>query len=62
MISVAHLFKSFKDQAVLKDVNLEIADGEIIVILGESGAGKSVLLKHIMGLLKPDMGRIFINN
>ncbi len=61
MIRIEHLFKSFDGQVVLDDISLEIQKGEILVILGESGTGKSVLLKHMMGLLKPDSGRIWID-
>ena len=62
MIRVSHLTKRFNQQLVLDDVNLEIKEGEILAVLGESGAGKSVLLKHIIGLLKPDAGKIFIDD
>jgi len=58
VIRVAHLSKSFNGQKVLDDINLEIGEGEIVAILGQSGAGKSVLLKHIIGLLKPDDGSV----
>lgn len=61
MICVEHLVKSFNGQAVLNDISFEVNKGEILVILGESGAGKSVLLKHMIGLLKPDHGEIRIN-
>lgn len=61
MIRIEHLTKSFNGQVVLDDINLEIAKGEILVVLGESGAGKSVLLKQMIGLLKPDKGRITID-
>lgn len=61
MIRVSHLFKAFNGQEVLKDVNLEINDGEILAVLGQSGSGKSVLLRHLIGLMKPDQGRIEIN-
>ena len=60
MIRVNHVTKRFNDQMVLDDVSLEIKSGEIMVILGESGAGKSVLLKHMIGLLKPDEGTVEI--
>jgi len=53
MIRVSHLSKKFASQVVLEDINLTINEGEILVIVGESGAGKSVLLKHLMGLIKP---------
>ena len=62
MIDIADIWKSFSGKKVLSGVNLSIKDGEIMVIIGGSGAGKTVLLKHIIGLLKPDRGQIFINN
>jgi phospholipid/cholesterol/gamma-HCH transport system ATP-binding protein len=61
MIKVSHLNKEFNGQRVLQDINLIVADGELLVILGESGSGKSVLLQHLIGLLKPDSGEIEIN-
>ena len=61
MIKITNLHKSFGDKKILKGVNLEIKDKEITVILGGSGSGKSVLIKHIMGLLKPDKGKIIID-
>lgn len=62
MIKVDNVYKSFGDKDVLKGVMLEIKKGESMVIIGGSGSGKSVLLKHIIGLLKPDKGRVFIDN
>lgn len=61
MIHVAGLCKSFGDQIVLDEINLDIASGELVVVLGESGTGKSVLLKTMMGLIKPDRGSIKID-
>lgn len=61
MIEISHLYKNFHDQVVLKDIDLKIAQGEIWVILGESGAGKSVLLQHMIGLMSPDKGEIKID-
>jgi phospholipid/cholesterol/gamma-HCH transport system ATP-binding protein len=61
MIDIVHLQKSFQNVSVLKDVNLTIERGQATVIIGRSGCGKSVLLKHIIGLLKPDAGDIFID-
>ncbi len=55
------LHKSFGEHQVLKGINLSIAKGETIVVLGGSGAGKSVLLRHINGLLKPDKGRVIVD-
>jgi len=56
MIEIHNLHKSFNDNKVLQGVNLEIETGETIVIIGRSGCGKSVLIKHIVGLLYPDDG------
>lgn len=58
MIKIVDLHKSFGDQTVLKGVSLSIADKELIAIIGESGGGKSVLLRHLIGLLKPDRGTV----
>ena len=60
MIEIINLQKSF-GKSVLKDVNLVIESGETMVIIGRSGCGKSVLLKHITGLLHPDSGTILID-
>ena len=60
MIKVQSLFKKFNDQVVLNNINLEIKRGELLVILGESGSGKSVFLQHLIGILKPDRGTIEI--
>ncbi len=62
MIKIENVHKSFNDNYVLKGVNLEIKNGETIVIIGKSGCGKSVLLKHIMGLIKPDRGKIIVDD
>jgi len=61
MIKIEELHKSFGDHKVFHGVSLEIQKGETMVIIGRSGCGKSVLLKHIIGLLRPDQGRIFID-
>jgi len=58
MIEIKNLHKSFGDNKVLQGVNLEIETGETIVIIGRSGCGKSVLIKHIVGLLYPDEGYV----
>lgn len=60
MIELKNIHKSFRHQKVLNGVNLSIPKGKITVILGRSGEGKSVLLKHINGLLKPDQGEVII--
>ena len=62
MIKITNLYKSFGDKQVLKGVNLKIEDGETIVIIGRSGEGKSVLIKHIVGLLIPDSGFVEVEN
>ncbi len=61
MIEAKNLFKSFNDRPVLHDVNLQIEEGETFAIIGRSGSGKSVLMKHLIGLLKPDRGEILID-
>ena len=62
MIKVNHLWKSYEENEVLKGLSLDIYDGETLVILGRSGVGKSVLLKHLIGLTKPDRGSIDIDD
>lgn len=61
MIRVFGLYKAFDGKKVLEDVSLDVARGELVVILGESGTGKSVLLKHLIGLLKPDSGAVEVD-
>jgi phospholipid/cholesterol/gamma-HCH transport system ATP-binding protein len=61
MIRVANLHKSFRSQKVLKGVNLEFASGKITTIVGTSGCGKTVLLKHLNALLLPDKGEVFVD-
>ena len=61
MIEIINLSKSFTRSKVLNSLNLIINSGERIVIIGRSGCGKSVLLKHIIGLIKPDMGQVIID-
>lgn len=60
MIRIEHVYKAFGDKVVLADANLCVRPGENMVVIGGSGTGKSVLLKHIIGLLKPDKGDVFI--
>jgi len=60
-IRIINLHKSFGMQKVLDGVDLEVEKGKITVIIGKSGGGKSVLLKHLIGLIKPDKGSIWIN-
>ncbi len=60
MIEVRNLSKSFGDLHVLEDVSFRIDKGESVVIIGRSGGGKSVLLKHLVALLKPDAGQVLI--
>lgn len=61
MIKVEGLYKSFGKEHVLENINFEIQSGEIVFIMGPSGTGKTVLLKHLIGLMKPDQGRVMID-
>ena len=61
MIRVVDLHKSFGKNEVLRGVNLQLKKGETLVIIGQSGCGKSVLLKHVIGLLKPDRGKVYVD-
>ncbi len=58
LISVRDLWKSFGDRVVLRGVSLDIPEGQTTAIMGPSGTGKSVLLKHVVGLLSPDRGSV----
>jgi phospholipid/cholesterol/gamma-HCH transport system ATP-binding protein len=62
MIEINNLHKRFNENSVLNGVNLKIDTGETIVIVGRSGCGKSVLIKHIVGLLYPDSGYVKVEN
>jgi phospholipid/cholesterol/gamma-HCH transport system ATP-binding protein len=62
MIKLVNVKKSFGTQLVLNDLNLTIPAGQTTVIIGRSGGGKSVLLKHIMGLVHPDSGEIWVDD
>lgn len=59
-IRFVHVSKAFDDQPVLADVSFEVHAGEMVVVLGRSGVGKSVTLKHILGFLQPDEGQVFV--
>lgn len=61
MIQIIDLVKYFNGQMVLDGLNLEVPTGKITVVIGKSGVGKSVLLKHVIGLLKPDRGRVIVD-
>jgi phospholipid/cholesterol/gamma-HCH transport system ATP-binding protein len=61
LIKFENVSKSFGTNQVLKEVSLSIYQGEVTAIIGKSGVGKSVLLKHIIGLMQPDAGEIFFN-
>lgn len=60
MIEIQNLHKSFRNKKILNGVDLTIESGKVTTIVGRSGCGKSVLLKHVVGLLRPDEGRILI--
>src|SRR6187455_3011523 len=60
MIAVRSLTKAIGEQEILRGINLEVKTGETLVIIGRSGGGKTVLLKHLVGLMEPDAGEIWI--
>jgi len=62
MIEVKNLFKSYGDKGVLSDINFSVVQGQSVAIVGKSGAGKSVLLKCLIGLVNPDEGTIYVDN
>src|SRR6266705_7183323 len=59
-ISLQHLHKSFNGKPVLRDMSIDVQNGESVVIVGGSGTGKSVTLKHIIGLMQPDSGHVYV--
>ncbi len=59
-IKFEHVYKAFDEQPVLVDVSFEVRKGEMVAVLGRSGVGKSVTLKHILGFLQPDQGRVMV--
>src|SRR5512141_3070504 len=61
MIEFQGLWKSFAGVAVLRGVDLSVQEGETLALLGPSGSGKSVLLKHVIGLLEPDAGDVVVD-
>jgi phospholipid/cholesterol/gamma-HCH transport system ATP-binding protein len=61
LLQIEHLKKRFGSQTVLDDINLEVNKGEILCIIGQSGCGKTVLFRHIIGLIFPDGGRIILD-
>lgn len=61
MIRLEGVHKSFGDHHVLRGIDLEVRQGESLVVLGGSGSGKSVLLKHVIGLLRPDEGKVVVD-
>lgn len=62
MITVKHLYKSFGEKEVLRDINTVFEDGKINLIIGQSGAGKTVLMQNLVGLLEPTSGEVLYDN
>lgn len=62
MIALKHVDMVFRGRAILQDINLEVANDEVMVIIGPSGSGKSTILRLMIGLLQPTAGEIWINN
>jgi phospholipid/cholesterol/gamma-HCH transport system ATP-binding protein len=61
-VRLVDVHKAFGTNAVLRGVDLEVSEGETLAVIGASGSGKSVLLKHIVGLLQPDEGEVFVDD
>ncbi|MBW2617176.1 MAG: ATP-binding cassette domain-containing protein, partial [Deltaproteobacteria bacterium] len=61
MIRIDDIYKSFDGNEVLRGISLEIKKGEVVALIGGSGCGKSVLLKHVVGLMKPDSGSVTVD-
>ncbi len=61
MIEAQHLSKKFGTNVVLDDVSFKVPEGQRLVVIGRSGSGKSVLLKHLVGLMEPDKGEVLVN-
>jgi phospholipid/cholesterol/gamma-HCH transport system ATP-binding protein len=61
MIELRNIHKAFGKQVVLNGVDFEVREGETVALLGPSGTGKSVLLKHVIGLIRPDIGEIYVD-
>ncbi len=61
MIKIIDLHKSFGEKKVLQGINLSVESGETLVIIGQSGSGKSILIKHLIGLISPDKGEIYVD-
>jgi len=62
MIEVENVHKAFGDTSVLRGVDVEINDCDVFAIIGHSGSGKSVLLRHLVGLLQPDCGEVYVGD
>lgn len=60
-IEFRHISKAFGDQQVLNNLNMTVSEGESLVVIGRSGCGKSVMLKHMVGLMKPDAGTVLVD-
>jgi phospholipid/cholesterol/gamma-HCH transport system ATP-binding protein len=60
-IRICDLYKSFGAKKVLDGVDIDVQKGEIVCIVGKSGSGKSVIMKHLVGIIKPDQGEIFVD-
>ena len=62
MIKVREINKSFSNKNILNNISFDISNGDSVAIIGQSGTGKSVLLKHLNGLLMPDSGNVSVDN
>ena len=62
MIRIEHINKKFKKLLALNDINAQFEKGQVISLIGPNGSGKTTLIKSILGMVKPDRGKIFFNN
>ena len=60
-VELKNLHKAFGEKVILNDVSFDIYEEEILCVIGKSGTGKSVVLKHLVGMLEPDSGEIFVD-
>jgi phospholipid/cholesterol/gamma-HCH transport system ATP-binding protein len=61
MIRLADIYKSFDGFSVLRGATFQVEKGEVLALIGRSGSGKSIILRHVSGLMQPDRGHVFVD-